>query len=167
MKIELEPHVSAVPWRSDLSDLFLLQTAKQAQELCMCLMNTHYLPHFHSFSVSFAQSKVQFCPHRKNWVYSMLNLLISVWYCLQIHWKPTCPDMVVHSSGRCYIVNYRLYLEGRIFLGLTQAIFSKLIGIGVRLGFSVMQCCFLHCFHSFILLLNCKPLPVIVWEVNH
>lgn len=70
--------------------------------------------------------------------------------------------MVVHSSGPCYIVNYRLYVEGRIFSGLTQAIFLKLIGVGLRLGFSIMQCCFLHCFHSLILLLYCKPLPIIV-----
>lgn len=48
--------------------------------------------------------------------------------------------MVVHSSGPCYIVNYRLYVEGRIFLGLTQAVFSKLIAVGLRLGFSIMQC---------------------------
>lgn len=104
-----------------------------------------------SFLLSILQSKGQFCPHRKNWVYSMLNLLISVWCCLQIHWKPTCPDMVVHSSGPCYIVNYRLYIELRIFSGLTQAVFLKLIGVAVRLGFSVMQCCFfalLSFFHT-------------------
>lgn len=122
-----------------------------------CLLFTSF-----SFLLCILQNKVQFSPHRKNWVYSMLNLLISVWRCLQIHWKPTCPDMAVHSSGRCYIVNYRLYVEGRVFLGLTQAVLSKLIGVGLRLGFSIMQCCFFHCLHSFILLLYCKPLPAIL-----
>lgn len=145
----------------------VFNTNGQASPRVVHVFDEHSLFTSFSFLLCILQSKEQFCPHRKNWVYSMLNLLISVWCCLQIHWKPTCPDMVVHSSGSCYIVNYRLCLEGRIFLGLTQAIFSKLIGVGVRLGFSVMQCCFLHCFHSFILLLYCKPLPAIVWAVNH
>lgn len=72
----------------------------------------------------------------------MLNLLISAWHCLQIHWKPLLQIrlcilrvLVTQLIIDCKLKEDCFQVEQRIG-------FLKLISVGLRLVFSSVFCCF-------------------------